>query len=429
MFGKKFFIDTITATLFIFFVMFGLGRFLGIFDVLDPIGDALEDVELTDLVFSQLKPQQEIDTNIVLVNIGTLNRAQLAAQINILNKYQPKVIGIDSYFYRLKEGLGDTLLAEALNEVENLVMLSKLIEYNEETDTYDSLARSHPLFLSNAITAYANLDTDAEHQDDFKAVRRFPPKWQVGDHEEHAYAVKLAEIYQPQAGKKALSRNYLFEEINFKGNMINPYHHMEVPEVFRAIDIKDLFEENFDPTWVKDKIVIMGYLGLDFKDTDWDDKFYTPLNPVFAGKVEPDMYGAVVHANAVAMILDDNYIDTFPDWVEYLLAIILCYINVFFFTIIYVKLDAWYDGLTKVIQLAEAAFFLILIVWLFWQFQFKLNLTIGIIAVLLAGDALEVYYGIILNLFSKEGRAIIKQGKKVRALAYSEKVEPSISTS
>lgn len=416
MFGKRFFINTITATLFIFFVMFGLGRFLGIFDVLDPIGDALEDVVLTDLVFSQLKPEHPIDTNVVLVNIGTLNRAQVATQINILNKYQPKVIGIDSYFYRLKEGLGDTLLAEALSEVENLVMLTKLIE-NEETGSYDSLAKSHPIFLTNAHTAYANLDTDAEHQDDYKAVRRFPPKWYMEDHIELAYSAKMAQIYRPEAGEKLLKRKHVFEEINFKGNMINPNHHMEVPEVFRAIDIRDLFEENFDPSWIRGKIVIMGYLGIDLTDTDWDDKFYTPLNPVFAGKVEPDMYGAVVHANAVAMILDDNYIDTFPDWVEYLLAVILCYVNVFFFTIIYMRLDAWYDGLTKVIQLIQAALLLIFIVWLFWQFQFKLNLTIGIIAVLLAGDALEVYYGLILNLFTKEGRAIIKKGKRVRALA------------
>jgi len=47
------------------------------------------------------------------------------------------------------------------------------------------------------------------------------------------------------------------------------------------------------------------------------------------------------------------------------------------------------------------------VVMVFNIFSYKLNLTLGIIAVLFAGDSLEVYYGVLKNLFSKEQRRLL----------------------
>ena len=92
-----------------------------------------------------------------------------------------------------------------------------------------------------------------------------------------------------------------------------------------------------------------------------------------------------------------------------LVGVILCFLNVVCFSLIYKLLPRWYDGLTKSIQLIEALLLLLIVVLVFHFFSYKLNLTLGIIAVLFAGDSLEVYYGVLKNLFSKEQRRLLFQ--------------------
>ena len=99
----------------------------------DPIGDAIGDMEFTDIVFSQLREEPPPDTNVVIVNIGQLSRREIAGQINILSQYNPKVIGIDSFFSNPKEDtLGDMMLSDAINMAGNVVLVSKLIDFDTE---------------------------------------------------------------------------------------------------------------------------------------------------------------------------------------------------------------------------------------------------------------------------------------------------------
>ena len=58
----------------------------------------------------------------------------------------------------------------------------------------------------------------------------------------------------------------------------------------------------------------------------------------------------------------------------------------------------------KLIQLTEILLLVFLMIMMFYWFDFKLNLTWTIGAVALAGDSLEVYYGVVKNLFDKEQR-------------------------
>ena len=113
---------------------------------------------MTDLVFSQIRESPKVDKNVVLVNIGTLSRREIAKQIRIINQYDPKVIGIDGYFYELKEdSIGDMLLNSAFSDIENLVLVSKL-EYDPLTETYDSIRFSNEFFNADHY-GFANLGT------------------------------------------------------------------------------------------------------------------------------------------------------------------------------------------------------------------------------------------------------------------------------
>lgn len=73
----------------------------------------------------------------------------------------------------------------------------------------------------------------------------------------------------------------------------------------------------------------------------------------------------------------------------------------------------WYDGLSKVIQLIEAFALLSLLVIVFNYYNYKMDLTVSIIAVLIVGDTLEVFYGLVKNVFTKEGRKVLTRLKKL----------------
>jgi ABC-type proline/glycine betaine transport system permease subunit len=89
------------------------------------------------------------------------------------------------------------------------------------------------------------------------------------------------------------------------------------------------------------------------------------------------------------------------DNASYIAAFVICFLNVLIFTLIYYKLSEWYDGLTKLLQLAQALLFVFAIILCFHFYSLKLNLTLTIIVVLLAGDVLEVWYGFIMNAYCK----------------------------
>ncbi len=403
---RKFWLDTIVGTVFVFAVMgvFGSISTFKIFDLFDPIGEALADMELTDIVFSQMREAQVPDDRVVLVNIGQLDRLGIAGMIDIINSYKPKVIGIDVFFTSPKDSLGDLILEEAIDRSENIVLVSKLLDFNEEKNCYDSLALSLPRFSKNAQLAFANLHTDAKHQDDLKMNRLIYPKECVHDTTHLSFPTLLANYLEPEKVQRYVKRNNETEVLNFRGNVLD-YGASKFGTMFTALDFNDVFSQNFTPDVIEDKIIILCYLGDHLGDRQSrEDKFFTPLNLKYAGRSEPDMFGGVIHANAVAMILNEDYIDELAPWQSWLIAILLCYINVVFFSWIYRRLSRWYDGLTKVIQLLEVLVLVFVILYVLDIFNFKLDLTVAMIAILLTGDLLEVYFGVVKNLTSREGR-------------------------
>ncbi len=92
-------IDNVICTIIVGIIL----QFLPILfriDFLDVVQNTIEDFYITDYVFSRMKDYSNVplDTNIILVNTSNFNRKQIAEQIEIVNKYEPKVIAIDAFF-------------------------------------------------------------------------------------------------------------------------------------------------------------------------------------------------------------------------------------------------------------------------------------------------------------------------------------------
>lgn len=379
----------ILSTLFIF-VCLGLLSLIPVqSDLLNPVSAAFDDFELTDVVFSKLRPDPPADTNIVIVNIRDLNRAGVAEQINIINRYRPKVVAVDAAYRQPKDAAGDSALAKAFAEVDNLVLVSGMQKFNEQTGQYDTLETSHAMFNQHAVTGFANMII--EDNDVYKVVRTFSPKEKICGKTELAFFTKIAQVYKPEAAEKFLKRNNGFEIINYKGNY----------NKFYTLDVDDIFDPDMDLSFIEGKIVLMGFIGDRIGARTLEDKFYTPLNENYIGRAHPDMFGVVIHANATSMILREEYINEVNDFIEIVIAVALCFINVAFFTYIINNLGDWYDSITILTQLIEACLIGYTVLVLFDVFGLKINLTLALAAVLISSNVLEIYYHIVIRIYSK----------------------------
>ena len=93
------FVDALICNVFNILVLMFLWVIIDSIDLFNPFDDVLEDFDYTDLYYSKFKSSQlPTDTNIYIVNIGNLNRMELAMMINTLQRFEPKIIGIDAVF-------------------------------------------------------------------------------------------------------------------------------------------------------------------------------------------------------------------------------------------------------------------------------------------------------------------------------------------
>jgi CHASE2 domain-containing sensor protein len=413
---KKFWIDCVLATALVFLIMWGILGItnLNVFNAFDSIGQALSDIQLTDYVFSKLRDDPDVDQNIVVVNIGDLSRREIAEEISIISQHKPRVIGIDSFFGcpsllrdtvncpKLADVMGNLMLSNAIQEAGNVVLVTKVLQADSllPPDQFDSLRQSDPMFSDFAVRqGFANLDSDAEFQDDAKTCRVFNPRIEVNGKTNYAFAVELAMEYDSVKTRKFLERNNYEEVINYRGNVYDIFGSTGYPNMFYTLDVDDVRSGNFMPEMIKDKIVIFGFLGSYLGDPSWDDKFYTSLNKKLAGRANPDMFGVVVHANIVSMILNEDYVNQMEQWQEVVMAIVLCLLNVALFSLINTHLPSWYDGITKLLQLIQLILYTVLMVMIFHWFSFKLNVTLTLAAVALVGDVYEIYMSVIKNIY------------------------------
>jgi CHASE2 domain-containing sensor protein len=404
---RRFWLDVILGTVFIVvlgLIISNLSAFK-IFDIMDPIGDAFSDMEFTDVYFSRLLDDPIADENIVLVNIGLESRAGIAMMIDSISQHNPAVIGVDSFFdYPKEDTLSDMMLMDALSRVENLIMVNKII-FNLETEAFDSVHASWPWFTFNSEPAFANLITDADVQEDLKMCREFNPKLETIDGTIHSsFGVKLASYLAPEKAQKFLERENETETINYRGNVLD-YGATKFGNKYYALDVVDVFTSNYVPEIIEGKVVIFCFLGEVLGDREnFEDKFFTPLNETYIGRAFPDMYGGVIHANVVSMILNEDYIFALSETQKILLALVILFLNIMIFTWIYKKLPKWYDGITKLIQLAQLLAFIYIMIYAMDFYSLKLDLTYTLIAVAISGDGLEVFFGVVKNILSREGR-------------------------
>ena len=367
------------------------------FEFLNPMQQALGDFELTDMVFSKFRDESEttVDTNVVIINIGHASRDEIAQIIENVQRYDPVVVGVDSFFRSQKDSTSDARLSNAIASVKNIVLVSKCA-YKEESKEgvveqwtkstvednapFDTLELSNPLFASNSKHGFSNLIVDQDAA--FMTCRSVSLKEECAGLTEYSFPIMLAKVVNPTAVQKALQRNNDAEDVNFRGNLASFYH----------VDVDDALNPETDLSVVKNKVVMLGYMGVDLNTRSFDDNFFTPLNEHYVGRSYPDMYGVVIHANVVSMILTGNYIDSMKRSTSIGIALVVLFLNVSLFSFIYNHAENWYDTLALFLQLSQSLLVLYLTIKVFDDSSYKLDLTPTLACIALVGTVHDLYH-------------------------------------
>ncbi len=417
---KKFWFQSLLITLFVFFMLWGANKVtdLKMFTAFDTIGQALKDFQLTDYAFSNLRPELTVDDRIILVNIGTLSRREIAQQILVISQFGPKVIAFDGFLNcegglrdsvncpALLDTLGNLMLSSIIQETGNVILGTKLMQTDSlaqfDVDLYDSLEISDPMFSDFASGGFVSLPTDATYQEDVKICRSIYPRRYIQGKEHLYFAVQVAMKYDSVKARKFLDRNKDEELLNYRGNIeVRQLRVQSLKDdetattnfktMFYVVDAEEMLRAEVLPELFKDHIVIMGYLGDQLGDAAWEDKFFTPLNKKVAGRANPDMFGPVVHANAVAMILNEDYVDEIPEWAQYAIAFVVCLLTVALFVFIDRKLPQWFDAMSVMIQLLEVLIISSVIIYAFAAWSLKLELSVAIGVSALVGPCYDIF--------------------------------------
>ena len=352
--------------------------------LLGPFNRSLLDFDLTDLYYYKYYDSTQVvpDKNIVLVNLGRLNRGEIADQLNIINNYKPNTVGMNAIFFDKRDSIADLKLADALNKTKNLVMAGRPM-YDSQGNL-DSVATSHPMFTKHAVIGISSLDWNS-----ITGVSRSYMVFGKCNHKTfYDFSVILAKFFDPSSFKDMVSRKNQFEMINYKGNLID--NHSQFGKKYYALDFEDVFNGNFAPEQIEGKIVVLCYLGDFLGDVSTlEDKFYSPFNDGLFEKSFPDMFGGVIVANIISNVIERDYIfhKTYFDWI---LLLVVGFALSLIFRFVYVKLEGTYHLMSKIMAIVFFNLAIFSALSAFDIFRLKIEISHILLFVLFVPDGVEM---------------------------------------
>ncbi|PLX08022.1 MAG: hypothetical protein C0596_08725 [Marinilabiliales bacterium] len=365
------FLDALVINIFTFLTLVFLWVFIDSVDLFNPFDEFFDNFDYTDLYYSEfMDDDMPTDTNIFIVNIGDLNRREIAEQINILQMYHPKVIGIDVVFAE-RRGMDDFMLQQALNSGDNIVLGGFGI-YDEKGEP-TGIIKSDPFFGDKPVG-------HLEMQADPKTVREFDKFIRFNDTIINAFTLEIASKYNEDLFLKFAQRKDQVEMINYRGGRMP----------FIIFDYEEINDTNESLKIIEDKIVLMGYVRMfSGAPADTIDSHFTPLKRSDYGYA--DAKGIEIHAHILSMILAEKYIDRFPYLANLLIAFIITQLFLMWLVYYYVNGAKLFDILSKPIQFI----LIVLVLWstflIFSNYALKIDAIPIILALILCIELLYLY--------------------------------------
>jgi len=380
---QKLAIESVFATALVFAVM-GLFSLIPLnFSALQPLENAIEGFDMMDLYYSEFqKDNGAFSKNVVLVNIADANRQEIAQLVEYIGFGEPAAIGIDVYFGPLKEYKSDSLLSFVLKSTPNVILGGEYLPDN------NVILESNGHFKASAV-GYTNfIGEDARSS----TIRAWVPSIARESGEYQSFALQIARSLDKDAAVDFQLRSSDEEIINYIGNY----------EAFLHFEKEELLNGSVDPEIFRGKAVVVGYMGNSFND-QWnvEDKLYTPLNSKISGRTFPDMNGAIIHANAVEMIANRNWINQSPPFFTTVFTVLLTYFHVIFYMFLILKWDLYFDAIAKILQIISTLILLFFVFNLYHNTNYRMHVTGGLAGIAFAVDVLFIYEAVANSLYRK----------------------------
>lgn len=362
--------DTILCSLLAYLLIFLFSFIVLNLSFFNPFIKVVKDFSFLDVYYAEnFSENKTINTDIVLINIEHRNRFEIAQLLEEILAHNPKVIGVDLIFKERKESFSDSLLAVNLK---NKKIVQAYILNQDSIINNDS-------YFNNNFAGFVNLNFDNQET----VVREFVG---IQEFKNTKYASFAAQITRKAIGETLWnSKNY---SKHLKGNTTIKYHGKH--DSFLTFGYHQFLNET-NKKIIKNKIVLLGYIGVPTGNIyDVEDKHFTPLNAVTAGKSIPDMFGVTIHANIINMLLKDDFLYRISNFWIVVIAIIFNFFLIRYF-IILDKTDKL--GARTKRKIIVFLFSILLAGISLWLFQFGIILKVTpIIAVIVFSAGVVKYY-------------------------------------
>lgn len=379
--------DTWIAVVFTYALMAMLGLVFFNTKFLQPVYHALKDFQFTDMYYAlYVRHQREADDDIVLVNIGREDRTGIARLLQTIRLAEPRIIGLDVAFPDLRDPHADTLLRDALT---GSVPLVGIAQAGQRLDK--PLLHNAPFFGLSNREGYGNFG-----QDTAGTVRTFSPFFvpsSQGDTMLSFTARLLRDGGYHDAWNALRQRRHRTEIIRYSG------------KVFPFLDPAQIREGHPALEALRDRIVLVGYLGPGGGRRDLEDVYLTPLNRSFGGHALPDKYGVEIHAQILDMMLHQRYVNRLPARISLAIGFGITLLHIYLYLWFFVRRHIWFHVVAKMSQLVSFGLIFLLALGIYHYFSLRIEPTPMLIAIVLSVDALYFLDAIMKTLHRRWGIA------------------------
>ena len=379
--------EAAVATALIFFLFLIIRFFPFSFELLKPFKQEVNDFDIYDLYYSGRNIGKNTrDSNIVLVEVGH-SREAIVHQLDIIRKCRPAVTGVDILFPgNSSDTISDLLLKEISLRNDSIIWASQF-----DTDSGGNLIHTFSYFDTQQLqkrTGYINFTGNK-----YSVTRTLRPFLTFEQNEFSSFATRIVEQYDPGKYELLKKRKNKFETINYTGNL-------ESYTSFSADSLNYYYKTGQLENKIRNKIVLVGVLHR-HEPFVLEDLHFTPLNEKFSGRSNPDMYGVVIHANIISMILNNQYIKTKSIAFSNILSLLLTYLFTLFILSRYRrKAHPFHFGFI-LLQLLVICLLTFLFLLLFSEYRIKIPLLPIMITMVLSVEMIGVYRKLALWLNKK----------------------------
>ena len=293
--------------------------------------------------FLSLRPPESVDTRVVIVGIDEddikfvggfpVPDNRLAKMLRILQTYKPRVIGLD-IFKDPTSNPGRAELARAFKEIPDIIGTEVALNLEE------ALNVEPPPELPPDRVGFADytLDSDGKPRRTILAGRTYTEELK------YSLPLRLAQVYLRSKGIGFHQGTRSYDPISFgsvelprflpnSGGYVRADAHgnqvllnfRSNRQPFRTVSLRDVLTEKVDPSWVRDRIVLVGMTASSVKDKYITSAVKRTLyTSIFQHKASSNeyqwLYGVEIHAHVtsqiISKVLDGRpFISVWPnDW-------------------------------------------------------------------------------------------------------------------